>query len=212
MGNTMNYRGKSIGMQSLTAWKITDDIEGGETTYEATPIKVGRAITATLTPSLATAFLESEDGIEDDLAMVSGYGLNFGVSQFSNPVRAELFGHELDANGGVVVRDTDQPPLIALAWKTLLSSEKGGQKAQYAYFLLYKGRLKDFAENFETKRREGFTFQTHEGVEGTFFRRDSDGLMYYMIREDDPNFNAEIASAWFNTPQVPTPVVDPDTP
>ena len=169
------YRGKPIGLQSLTAWKLTADTET-ETTYEETPIKVGRAITATLTPALATAMLESEDGIEDDMAMVSSYGINFGVSQFTPEVRAELFGHELDAGGGVVVRNTDQPPTIALAWKTLLSREGGGDPF-YAYFLLYKGRLRDFAENFETKRRDSFTFQTHGGVEGTFFNRESDWLM-----------------------------------
>lgn len=198
------YRGKPIGMQSVTAWVLEND--GETTTYADDAIKVGRAITATLTPSLATAMLESEDGVEDDLSMVSSYGINFGVSQFTNAVRAELFGHELDAAGGVVVRDTDQPPLIALAWKTPLSKAEGGGAPIFAYFLLYKGRLRDFAENFETKRRGSFTFQTHEGIEGTFFSRDSDGLMYYTIREDDPNFDPEVADAWFTTPQVPSPV------
>ena len=200
MANT--YRGKSIGMQNVTFFPVLTDEPGGETTYDE-PVRVGRAMRATLTPQLAEALLESDDGVEDELAITTGFGVTFDVSQVSDDVRAAIFGHRIDDAGGLVVTRNEQPQKGALAFKTLLSTE-GGSGEKYRYIVLFMGRLKDFPENFETMRRGTITFQTHNGIEGTFNARESDGLIYYSMREDNEKFDETKATAWFTAVQEPT--------
>lgn len=194
----MSYVGKPIGMQSLTFFPLTADPQGGKSTY-GTAVKVGRAIRGTLSPQAANALLESDDSVEDDLTLTLGYEINFDVSQIIDEVRAQLFGHEIDDHGGIIVKKTDASIEGALAWRTLLSSKDG--KEQYKYYVLYKVRLNEFPENFETLKRGGIAFQTHNGVTGTAMARESDGEILYALRSDQALFDATKADAWFTTVQ-----------
>ncbi len=199
MGST--YLGKPIGLQNVTWFPLTADSSSG-TTYGAA-VKLGRAMRATVTPQLATALLESDDGVEEDLNLVTGYDISLDVSQVNDATRAAMFGHQVDSHGGLVVAHSDQPVQGALAFRTLLSTA-GGAGEKYAYHILYKGRLKEFAENFETLKRGNVTFQTHTGIEGSFYKRDSDGYIRYTMREDSTGFNKAKAEAWFTSVQEPT--------
>jgi phi13 family phage major tail protein len=197
----MAYIGKPIGVRNLTWFPLTKDEAGGETTY-GEAIKLARAININMSPQMAEALLESDDGIEDRIALTTGYELTLDVSQISDEVRAQVFGHQIE-QGGVAFKATDTPVVGALAFRALLSKEKGDDK--YSYIVLYKGRLQEFDETFHTVERGGITFQTHGGIKGTFYARESDDTILYRMREDTEGYDASQISAWFDTPQKLTP-------
>lgn len=194
----MSYTGKSIGVSNLTFFPIKSDTENGTTVYD-TPIRVCRTITLDMEPIIANAVLDSDDGVEDDLSMMQAITVSFSGNQILDEVRSKIFGHTY--TDGRTDKKGDQPVLGALAFKTLLSTE-GGAGQKYAYVVLYKGRLAEFKEHFETLKKDGITFQTHNDIVGSFAARESDGKIRYVIREDDANFPAAKAAAWFESPQV----------
>lgn len=194
----MTYVGKQIGLRNATWIPLVTDTPGAEPTW-GEAIKLGRAILATLTPTVRTALLESDDGIEDDIAQLAAYGVSIDVSQITQAVKDAVLGHKKDAKGGVTYKDTDVPKYGALVWKSLLSTQDGVPK--YQYDVLYRGRFQDLAENFETKRRDSMNFQTHAGLQGNFFPLESTGAIRYTIREDEEGFDEAMAAAWFTTPQ-----------
>lgn len=192
------YIGKPIGLEKLTWFPLLTDPEGGETTY-GPAVKLARAMKMTVTPEIANAILESDDSVEDDLSLTTGFGLAMDASQLLNSIRAQVFGHELDNKGGLLFKKTDMPTTGALAFRSLLSTE-GGSGTKYIYVVLYKVRLREFTENFETLKKGGITFQTHAGIQGTAMPRTSDGAIRYQVREDDENFEAATVANWFTAP------------
>lgn len=200
------YVGKPIGMQNVTFFPLTADAPGTPATYAA-PIKVGRAMRATITPQESSALLESDDSVEDDVTMFLGYNLNFDISQILDSVRAQIFGHTIDDHGGMVINKLDQAVEGALAWRSLLSTKTGNE--EYKYFVLYKVKLKEFEETFETLKRGGLVFQTHSGVTGTAMSRESDGNIMYTMRTDQTDFSEQKAGAWFTEVQEKTVTPSP---
>lgn len=201
------YVGKPIGVRRLTAFLLdenTDTVDVPATYGE--PIKLSRAIQIVTTPVLAEALLESDDGVEDELAHLNAIDVTINASQLTDTIRAQLLGHRLDENGGVVFKNTDMGPLVALAWEELLSKADGTGADQYKRVVLYKGRFKEFVETAETAKREGITFQTHNLV-AKFYKRDYDGYIKYSMREDTPNVDAAAFADWFTAVQEPAPLV-----
>lgn len=190
----MSYIAKPIGFQSLTWFPLLKDVKGEKPQY-GPPKKIARAIKATLTPNSISAPLESDDGMEDDISMVAGFTINIDVSQISAEMRAELFGHTLDKNKGLLVKSTDVPTYGALAFRTLMSKQGGEDK--YRYYILYKGSFKDVAETFETRKKDALTYQIHAGMEGNFYPRDCDGQIFYSVDETTEGVNAEAVKNWF---------------
>lgn len=198
------YLGKPIGLEKLTWFPMLTDVKGGETTY-GPAVKIARAINAKLTPEQAEGLLESDNAVEDQVRLLTGIAIEFVGSQLSNEVFADIFGHEYDEKGGVTEAMGDTAPWGALAFKAMLSVQSG--KPKYAYIVMYKGRLYDFPEDFDTQKKGQVDFKLHT-VQGNFVPRESDGRIRYRIREDDAKFDAAMADAWFTTPQV-KPVATP---
>lgn len=194
---TYAYRGKPIGVQNVTWFPLQTDVAGTGATY-GTPLKISRAMKVSLSPQLASALLESDDSPEDDINLLSGYTVSIDASQLNSAARVALFGNTIDDNNGVLGTSTDTPGLGALAFKALLSKQSGDDK--YRYVVLYKGSFKPISENFETKKKEGLTFQTHEGLEGAFSPRDADGRIIYSMDEYDEGVDATAISNWFSAP------------
>lgn len=196
---TPAYVGKPIGLSNLTWFPMLTDTET-ETTYDD-PEKLARAIQAVLTPQFAEGLLESDDGIEDEISQVTAITVRIDANQLTEEMRGSLLGHDVDDQGGMTISGTDTPQLGALAFRALLSKQTGDN--QYVYVVLYAGRFKEFAETFETKKRGQITYQTHTGIEGTFYPRMSDGAIQYRMRENDQN--SAVIAEWFNSPQATTP-------
>jgi len=206
---------KPIGARRLTWFPLIDgtDTDSIAASYDAA-VKLSRLISITITPVLSEGTLESDDGVEEDDSMVTGYDVAINASQLTDAIRASLLGNSIDDGGGLLVNGNDEAPMGALAWEELLS---GGGVAKYKKVVLYKGRFKEFAETANSVVQAGKTYQTHNLV-GRFYRREYDGNLKYSMREDTPNANATKLAAWFTTPQeygdvlaetCVTPVADP---
>ena len=196
------YTGKPIGVSNLTMWPVTADPVAGATTYGEAQ-KLARAIQVRLAPQFAEGLLESDNSVEDEIALLSAITVTIDASQLTDEVRSALLGHKMDSDGGMVINKNDVAPPVALGFKVLLSKQEGADN-KYAYVVLYKGRFREFEETFQTMERGSITFQTHTGLEATFVPRDSDGHVRYSLREDSAGFSATKAAAWFTEPQEPT--------
>lgn len=193
-----SYVGKPIGARKLTWFPLLEDPETGEATY-GPPVKLSRLINITVTPIFAEGTLESDDGIEDDLALIIGYDVTINASQLTDTIRATLLGHQMDNGDGMLVTNTDVAQWGALAWEELLSKNDASEPDKYKKVILYKGKFREFAETANTLVQNGITFQTHN-LTGRFIKR-NDGHIKYSIREDSPNANATKLAAWFDAPQ-----------
>lgn len=194
----MAYIGKPIGVRNLTFFPlIKDDSTGAE--YGA-GVKVARAIAVTLSPEFASTLLESDDSVEDEVSILTGFEVGIDASQLDDTVRSKLFGHTLDDKGGMTIAQNDAPLEGAVAFKALLSKQGGANK--FVYIVLYKGKFAEFEEKFETLKKGAVTYQTHGGIKGKFSVREHDGKIMYRMREDTPNADAAVIAAWFTSPQT----------
>ncbi|HPO77630.1 MAG TPA: FN3 associated domain-containing protein [Thermoclostridium caenicola] len=209
------YIGKPIGARKLTWFPLINDPETGNATY-GEPVKLSRLINITVTPVFAEGVLESDDGIEDDLALIVAYDVTINASQLTDSIRAALLGHQMDDGDGMLVTSTDVAQWGALAWEELLSKKDPSEPDKYKKVILYKGKFREFAETAATMTQGGVTFQTHN-LTGRFVKR-NDGHIKYSIREDSPNADATKLANWFVEPQefgddfeqtVATPVANP---
>ena len=196
------YVGKPIGVENATwfPWEYDDT---AKTWGYGAPVKLARLITVDMTPQMAEALLESDNAVEDDVSLLTAMELGINASQLTDAIRGALLGHDIDTVGGMSVKSTDVAQKGAFAFKVLLSKQGGAD--EYKYFVFYMGKFKEFAEKFETLRRGGLTFQTHEGLTGMFTPRESDGLIYYALRSDEKQTGADAKiTAWFTAVQEPT--------
>lgn len=206
---------KPIGVRKLTWWPLADntDTESVPASYQAAQY-LSRLIQVTTTPVFAEGTLESDDGLEEDLALMVAIDVEIEASQLTDQIRSALLGHSMDQGGGVVVKGSDEAPFGALAWEELLS---GTGVPKYKKVVLYKGRFRELTETARTKEQANITFQTHKLV-GRFYRRMYDDALKYSMREDTASANATKLAAWFTAPQeygdafgttVVTPTADP---
>lgn len=198
--NTARVKAKvalPIGLDNIYVAELIKDTAEG-TTYK-TPEYLARAIKATLKPILAEGVLESEDTVEIDESQIIGYTVSIEVSQLDDYMRAKLFGHRIDASGGIAVSENDKPPELALMFRTALSD-----KQNYKYTVLYKGRFKPNEESNETKKKDSITYGVEGAIEGNFYCRASDGTAKYSLRSDNATTAGKTKIAeWFNDVQNP---------
>lgn len=196
---TMSYVGKSIGLRRLVWFPIISESE--EETVYGSGLRIARGITIAITPTFAEATLESDDAIEDEESALTSIGVAINVNQLTDPVRAALLGHKLDADGGILTTADDTAPYGALAWEELLS-RRGGTEPKYKRVLLYRGRFQEYAENAETKRKNTLNMQTPT-INGVFIPRLNDNRIKYSMRQDTPKYNETKFGKWFDEPQDP---------
>lgn len=193
-----NKVAKPIGARRLTWVPILTEPENAAPTY-GEAVKLSRMINITRTPIFAEGTLESDDGEEENTALILGYDVGVNASQMTDTIRAALLGHQMDTGGGMLTRYTDEGPYGALVWEELLSKEKPSDPDKYKKIVLYKGRFREFAETANTLTTGGITYQTHN-LTGRFIKR-NDGALSYTMREDTPDASATKLAAWFDEPQ-----------
>lgn len=201
---TNEYVGKPIGARNLTVFPLLTDPEDGGTATYGPAQKVSRLINIATTPSYMEGMLESDDGVEDDLSLISYIDVTINASQLTDKVRALLMGHQIDEKGGILTTNTDSGPEVALAWKELLSKKDQSEANKYKYIVLYRGKFKEFEETANTITSDGITYQTHN-LTARFYPRMSDNHIKYSIREDTPEADATVISKWFEAPQEYAP-------
>lgn len=151
--------------------------------------------------SLATAFFD--DGPGDAASTLGNIDVEIQKNSLTTENKADLLGHTIDANGGVVYADDDVPPYVAIAFRTLKSNGK------YRYVWLYKGRFADPEDNSETKA-DSINFQS-DTISGQFVKLNypttigvkSKRLWKYEIDSDNPDANQATMDAWFDAVKMP---------
>ena len=63
---------------------------------------------------------KSDDGIEDDIALVVAYDVTINASQLTDSIRAALLGHQMDDGDGMLV--TLMWRSGGLAWRTTVQT------------------------------------------------------------------------------------------
>ena len=152
--------------------------------------------------SLATAFFD--DGPGESAATLGNIEVEIQKNFLTAENKADLLGHEIDANGGVVYAGDDVPPFIAIGFRTLKSNGK------YRYVWLYKGRFADPEDNSETKA-DSINFQS-DTIKGQFVKLaypvtvngKSKRTWKYEIDADNADASQGAMDAWFDDVTFPS--------
>lgn len=184
----------TIGLNNFHYAVLTEDGEAGAT-YE-TPVKLARAISATITPITGTADLYADDGLAETAESRSGAEIEIGVDQLPTAAQAALLGHEITPQGGIIKRTTDVSPYVAIGFRS--PNSDGSEKLVW----LFKGKFTVPSESYVTKG-ESIEFQTPT-MTGRFLRRDYDNAYQYSVNTGDEGVDATAVDTWFTG--VPDPL------
>lgn len=181
-----------IGLRDLHYAIMTADTSSGAT-YQ-TPVKITGAIQANINPNPSVETLFADDGPMETAATLGQIELELVAADFPPEVQAALLGHTIDADGVLHRKSTDNPPWVAIGFRSLKSNGK------YRYVWLLKGKFMVPEQNHETKG-DSINFQTPT-LRGVFVKREYDDEWMRQIDEDSPNANPTVINDWFNS--VPT--------
>lgn len=166
----------TIGLKNVVYCKVLDDVDGGVTTYGPVKPLIG-AIDAQVVPQNADPNVQyADDGEFDVITPDADYDIDLETAGFTVADMAELQGHEIDANGGMILKQGDEPPYIAVGFKSEKSTKFGGG---YRYVWIYKARPQMMSHTFHTKEGATITRQTGK-MRLTGIKRLSDGFKQYI--------------------------------
>lgn len=189
---------RQIGLKDVHIAIITSDGSSG-TVYE-TPVKISRAITAKITPSVNSETLYSDDGVEDELTAFAGCEVEIEQNALTLEHRALILGKRY-TNGELVENSGDKPPKLAL----LFRSEKSNStktKPVYRYCVLYKGAFNEIEDEYETKGEKPNSKTAK--IKGKFYDRESDGNWRMMLDTDVESVDTAKIEAFFTEVQEPS--------
>jgi phi13 family phage major tail protein len=185
----------TIGLRDVHIAVLTEDTADTSATYEA-PEKLVGAISANVNPNTSTATLFADDGPYDSASTLGEISLELNMADIPPKWGATLLGHEYK-NGVLVKKAADQPPYVAVGYRSLKSNGK------YRYTWLLKGKFAEGEQNNQTKG-DSVEYQTPT-ITGSFVKRDYDDAWQVEADEDDTEINPTTITEWFND------VVDPAT-
>lgn len=184
---------KTVGVKragyALVTKNTHDDLTHGEVKF------LSRVRKVSITPSYAENELDSNDAVEAQGNEIQGYTVSFDATGIDAETEAEIYGHKLDENGGMIERDGDEPPELALILELAMSGNHS------KYVILYCGSVKHPTEEAESKTRSGFTY-SNPTLEFSF-GKSLNGLLKYSLRTDSPNYKPEVGEAWFDAVTYP---------
>ena len=181
---------KNVVFAELTADTATIGTVTGETTYGSVEVLAG-AIDAQITPDTTDANIQYADDVEyDALAPDTSYTIEAEIAGLTIAQMAKLQGHKLSSDGGVIIKDGDNPPYIAFGFK---SAKSGGG---FRYVWIYKAKPEFMAQGYHTKEGPSVTRQTVK-IKLKGIARISDGLKQYITDKESENF--------FDAPATPSP-------
>ena len=119
-----------IGLKNLVAWELLADPDGGTPEYgPAIPLV---AQSTPLSPDTSEASEQyADDVVFDSLSPDTPYTMEIDIAGMSIANQAGLQGHAVSTTGGLIVKQGDNPPYFAFAFK----SEKSGGGYRYVVIL-----------------------------------------------------------------------------
>ena len=201
-----------IGCDNLVyAVMKTEDTASTAPTYDAVKAAPG-VISININPNASQETLFADDGPMDTATTLGKVDVAINKAELTTEYKADLLGHEIDSNGGIVYSDSDVPPWVAIGFRTLKSNGK------YRYVWLYKGKFTDPEDNNETKA-DSINFQT-DTINGQFVKLNNQitingklkRLWKYEMDGDNTTASAEIMAKWFDSVTMPNATATPATP
>lgn len=157
-----------------------------------------------INPNASQETLFADDGPMETATTLGKIEVEIQKNELTTDNRADLLGHTIDANGGIVYSDSDIPPYVAIGFRTLKSNGK------YRYSWLYKGKFTDPEEQNETKG-DGINFQT-DTINGQFARLNNEQTIggkkkrvwKYELDGDSAEANTTVMNKWFDSVVMPS--------
>lgn len=189
----------TIGLDNIVYAKITED-ESGEETYDTSPKKLAKAMTADLSVEMAEATLYADDGASETVKEFASGTLSLGVDNLANDVVSDLTGAVVDKNGVIISTSEDGGAPVAVGFRAKKSNGK------YRYFWLYRVKFGIPATSLATKG-DSITFSTPT-IEGTILRRnkaDKNGNHPWKaeVTDGENEKSATAISTWFDSVYEP---------
>ena len=188
---------RQIGLKDVHVAIIQSDGVSG-TVYD-TPVKISRAITAKITPSVNSETLYSDDGVEDELSAFAGCEVEIEQNALTLEHRALILGKKY-ANGELLENSGDIPPKLALLFRSEKSTSTKA-KPVYRYCVLYKGKFSEIEDEYETKGEKPNSKTTK--IKGKFYDRDNDGDWRLMMDTDAEGADETRIQQFFESVQEP---------
>ena len=196
-----------IGCDHLVyALMTTEDTATTAPVYD-TPTPAPGVMSININPNPAQETLFADDGPMETATTLGKVDVEINKAQLTTENKADLLGHQIDTNGGIVYGDSDVAPWVAIGFRTLKSNGK------YRFVWLYKGKFTDPEDNNETKG-DSINFQT-DTIKGQFVKLNkaielngkSVRPWKYEMDAEDTGIEAGIVDKWFTKPIMPNETV-----
>lgn len=196
-----------IGCDNLVyALMTTEDTAESAPVY-AEPTPAPGVISVNINPNSSQETLFADDGPMETATTLGKIDVEINKAELTPKNKADLLGHQIDDNGGVVYGDSDVPPWVAIGFRTLKSN------GNYRFVWLYKGKFTDPEDNNETKG-DSINFQT-DTISGQFVKLNNQitvnkklvRLWKYEIDGDSEDADVNTMANWFKSVVMPNATV-----
>ena len=154
-----------IGLKNFYYAIISDDTDGGKTTYGA-PKKIGNAVSVDISPAIQKVSLYGDDMAVATAISMGEVTVTIETTDIPLADQAALLGATA-SDDGIISKSSDVAPYVGLAFES--EKHDGGIRC----VKLLKGKFAPSQETINTKG-EQIQFQVPK-IEGTFVARQSDG-------------------------------------
>jgi phi13 family phage major tail protein len=193
-----------IGCDSLHyAAMTTEDTAAAAPVYATAPTAAPGVMSIKINPNGTLDTLFADDGPMESASTLGKIEVEIQKNQLTTANKADLLGHQVDANKALVYGDSDTPPWMAILFRTLKSN------GNYRYVCLYKGKFAEPEDDSETKG-DTLSFQS-DTIKGQFVKLNfaytvgtkSVRPWKYEADQDDTGVATTVFTTWFT--KVPMP-------
>ena len=193
-----------IGCDNLVyAIQTTEDTATTAPVYAAPKAAPG-VMSVNINPNASQETLFADDGPMETATTLGKIDVEIKKNELTTENKADLLGHTIDGNGGLVYGDSDVPPFVAIGFRSLKSN------GNYRYVWLYKGKFTDPEDQNETKG-DSINFQA-DTIKGQFVKLNYPvtvgGKKIRMwkceLDGDSSGASEDAMSTWFDSVKMPS--------
>lgn len=167
-------------------------------------VKAPGVMSININPNSSQETLFADDGPMETAVTLGNIEVEIQKNELTTKNKADLLGHEIDANGAIVYGGNDIPPWVAIGFRTLKSN------GNYRYVWLYKGKFSEPEDASETKG-DSINFQA-DTITGQFAKLNNKIVVNgkekqpwkYELDQDYEEAKSEVITTWFTAPVMPT--------
>ena len=166
-------------------------------------VKAPGVMSININPNSSQETLFADDGPMETAVTLGNIEVEIQKNELTTKNKADLLGHEIDANGAIVYGGNDIPPWVAIGFRTLKSN------GNYRYVWLYKGKFSEPEDASETKG-DSINFQA-DTITGQFAKLNNKIVVNgkekqpwkYELDQDYEDAKSEAITTWFAAPVMP---------